>query len=142
MSGKGAPPPAAAADFEAPDYDWFDVARETAVQDGVEGILDNVNEHIDLVETQRDLLTTAVDECMTSCLMAVDMLYVPRDEAGVSSISISNKSWEPDIEPQPCEADAWLRCAVPALYPRVNETRLERSVSRKSVGSRSMVSSR
>lgn len=102
------PPTKQGSPDESPEQDL-----EDALIDTLEAIFDQVGAYIDESHMQACAVTAAVDSCIESSLYMVDMAYIVREEHPMHHLSLEKGSWDPDVEPEPCLVDTWVRGAIP-----------------------------
>jgi hypothetical protein len=69
-------------DFESPEYDaqFGDAQRADLLQGVLEYVLARADEGINTSAARRSVIEDAVDSVLESSLVAIDMLYVERDD--------------------------------------------------------------
>ncbi|KAJ9531911.1 hypothetical protein QJQ45_022061 [Haematococcus lacustris] len=101
-------------DFDSADYGQSaDTIRTDAVHSALDYLLSRANEQINFDSARKAALAAAVDSALGAALVAIDLLYVARDDKPVSTISLMHGSWEAEAAPQPCAIDTWVRAAIP-----------------------------
>lgn len=87
----------------------------------LEELLGNLGAYIEESCLQSRAIRVAVDSCVESVLCLVDMAYMVREDHAMHLHSPVHGSWEPDLEPEPCSIDTWIRGAIP--YTQGNESK-------------------
>mmetsp|Transcript_21315 Transcript_21315/g.46552 ORF Transcript_21315/g.46552 Transcript_21315/m.46552 type:complete len:552 (+) Transcript_21315:178-1833(+) len=108
-----APPPPPAPEFDDAGWDGAEIAKHDVIQDCLDIIFAGLDDGINKLELLKRATADAVDHAIESGLVAVDMLYVERDDNPVSEVSTTNRSWEVEAAPEACDMDSWLRAAIP-----------------------------
>lgn len=82
-------------------------ARDAAVSDGMRSILDKLNTNIYEIELHRRACDRVAAQCMSVAYDVVNMMYLARQTAPLTPLSMVQGSWEPDTEPEPSSVERW-----------------------------------
>lgn len=100
-------------DFDSPEYESAEAPAAEALTYNLDRIVSLAEDSINTSSTKQQAVVDAVDSALEAALVAVDVLYVSREEQGVTQVSLLHGSWEPEAPPPPCAMDTWLRAAIP-----------------------------
>jgi hypothetical protein len=103
--------------------DTLVLTRASAVQTAIATVLDGVSSHIWEESLWESLCAVPVRSCLDDILEALNAAHLSRD--CVTRDVVCEPSWLPDWEATPCQADTWIRGAVPRRPPRLCATPLE-----------------
>jgi hypothetical protein len=82
-------------------------ARDAAVSDGMCSIMDELNKSIEEMELNRRACDRVAAQCMSVAYDVVNMMYMARQTAPLTPLSMVQGSWEPELEPEPCSVERW-----------------------------------
>ena len=108
--GAAVPPPL---EFDDAGWDGAEIAAGEVMQTCWDAIFGKAEAEFKHIDAQREAADLAVNASVEAALIAVDMLYVERDDNAVTSTSKANASWAVEPLPETCTMDSWLRAAIP-----------------------------
>ncbi len=96
------------------------LGRASAVQTAIAAVLDGVSSHIWEESLWESLCVIPVRSCLDDMLEALNAAHLSRD--CVARDVLCEPSWLADWEAPPCQADTWIRGAVPRRPARLSAT--------------------
>ena len=108
--GAAVPPPL---EFDDTGWDGEEIAAGEVLQTCLDAIFGKAEAEFKHIDAQNEAADLAVNAAVEAAMIAVDMLYVERDDNAVTSTSMANSSWAVEPLPEPCTMDSWLRAAIP-----------------------------
>ncbi len=104
--------------IESEDFESGEIARAYAVQDALQTAFDSAYQQADEQQLHDDIITRTVESCMQSCVSLLEMTFVARERQPLDPDPLTESSWQPDTEAQPCAPDTWMRGVIQIRQPQ------------------------
>ncbi|DBA74158.1 hypothetical protein WJX77_012011 [Trebouxia sp. C0004] len=103
---------------ESEDFESGEIARSYAVQEALQTAFDSAYQQADERQLHADVVGYTVDSCMKSCVSLLEMTFVSRERQPLDPDPLTETSWQPDPEAQPCAPDTWMRGVIQVRQPQ------------------------
>ena len=104
--------------IESEDFESGEIARAYAVQEALQTAFDSAYQQADEQQLHADVISYTVDSCMQSCVSLLEMTFVSREIQPLDPDPLTETSWQPDPEAQPCAPDTWMRGVIQVRQPQ------------------------
>ncbi|DBA83270.1 TPA: hypothetical protein ACH3X2_006773 [Trebouxia sp. C0005] len=102
--------------IESEEFESGEIARAYAVQEALQTAVDSAYQQADERQLHADVISYTVESCMQSCVSLLEMTFVSREP--LDPDLLTETSWQPDPEAQPCAPDTWMRGVIQVRQPQ------------------------
>lgn len=104
--------------IESEEFESGEIGRAYAVQEALQAAFDSAYQEADERQLHTDIVSYTVDSCMQSCVSLLEMTFVARESHPLDPEPLTESSWQPDTEAQPCAPDTWMRGVIQLKQPQ------------------------